>query len=67
MSYKKYCNDSKQDERLVKNAVVTLNELNGVLLALVLNKVASIFISEITHDLDAVESAVIHSIKRTFY
>jgi hypothetical protein len=37
------------------------------LLALVLNKVASIFISEITHDLDAVESAVIHSIKRTFY
>ncbi len=51
----------------MKNAVVTLNELYGVLLALILYKVASILVTEITHDLNAVKSAVIHFLMRTFY
>ena len=55
-----YSYDYEQYERLMEEAVVALYKLDWVLLALVLHEIAGLVISQIAHQLNAVEGAVIH-------
>ena len=50
----------------MEKAIVALNKLDRVLLTLLLCKAAGFFIGKVSHQLDAVERAIIHFYLRAF-
>lgn len=55
-----YGDDEEQNERFVDEAVVALDDLYGILVAVVLGELAGLGDCEIADDLDAIDGAVIH-------
>lgn len=55
-----YRDDEEHDEWSVGEAVVSLHHLNCVLNAVVGDEGTGVFSGEVAHDLDAVESAIVH-------
>jgi hypothetical protein len=58
----RYSNQNKQNKRLVNKTVVSLNKLDRVLLALVLHEMTSLLVGEVSHELNAVDGAIIHAL-----